>query len=294
MNLGRIIQAHSLTDDLEQKLIEKIAHILCNGEKREYTSGKLGNLHITKTQQDHITTIMTNLSTTKTKPDLAYEDSLLFQDYDTPLMSAIDFSADVFYEDDDSVVAIELKTVKPNSGIMMGEKQKMLEGKAALYRLFPHKKICFYIGFPFDPTVNPDIEPPTSYNKDRFFDSIINIRKFCDEKELLLAAELWDFLSGHTETMEDIVRIINTISTPSFLDKFRLLVDPNKRTSAEYMEQLREWNLVSETRLIENNTRIRARITDKQMLKVYNKSCFDNGGTYNWERYTLLNGLISE
>jgi hypothetical protein len=60
----------------------------------------------------------------------------------------------VFFEDNNSVTAIELKSVKPNSGEMRGEKQKILEGKAALFRKFPQKKIKFYIGFPFDPTAD--------------------------------------------------------------------------------------------------------------------------------------------
>jgi hypothetical protein len=55
--------------------------------------------------------------------------------------------------------------VRQNSGEMKGEKQKILEGKAALYRKFPDKEIRFYIGFPFDPTVNPEDESVTSFNK---------------------------------------------------------------------------------------------------------------------------------
>jgi len=36
----------------------------------------------------------------------------------------MDFSADVFFEDAERVIAIELKSVKPNSGEMKGGKTK--------------------------------------------------------------------------------------------------------------------------------------------------------------------------
>ncbi len=91
-------------------------------------------------------------------------------------------------------IAIEVKSVKPNSGEMKGEKQKILEGKAALYRKFPDKEIQFYIGFPFDPTVNPEDESVTSFNKSRFLGSIINMNKYFALDETLVASELWDFL----------------------------------------------------------------------------------------------------
>lgn len=87
----------------------------------------------------------------------------------------MDFSADVFIEDTNSITAIELKTVKPNSGEMKGEKHKILEGKAALFRKFPGKQIRFYIGFPFDPTVDKEKERITSFKKSRFLGQIINI-----------------------------------------------------------------------------------------------------------------------
>ncbi len=47
-----------------------------------------------------------------------------------------------------------------------------------LYRKFPDKEIQFYIGFPFDPTVNPEDESVTSFNKSRFLGSIINMLTF--------------------------------------------------------------------------------------------------------------------
>ena len=77
---------------------------------------------------------------------------------------------------------------------MRGEKQKILEGKTALFQKFAEKQIEFYIGFPFDPTSEED----TAYDKGRFLGSIINMTKYFDPNETLVASELWDLLSGHT------------------------------------------------------------------------------------------------
>jgi hypothetical protein len=278
-----------LNTTLGQIFFEKVAHYLCNGEKREYTSKKMGNLQITQTQKDNISNIITNLSNSTYLPNLNTENQLLFQNFNTQFVSALDFSADVFIEDANSITAIELKTVKPNSGEMRGEKQKILEGKAALYNHFPGRQIYFYIGFPFDPTVNPATESTTSFHKTRFLGSIINMNKYFASNESLVANELWDFLSGQQNTMEEILEIINSISTTSFLDKFQLLSDNENRNKPEYIEQLTEWNLISEIELILNNATIIQNIcADKNLTRVYNKTAFDGKGNYNRDRFNEL------
>ncbi|MFY9591524.1 MAG: TdeIII family type II restriction endonuclease, partial [Bacteroidales bacterium] len=183
---------HGLNTTLGQTFFEKVAHHLSNGEKREYTSKRLGNLPIKQSQRNHIAQIIADLSNDTLAPNLNNENNLLFTQYNDAEINAMDFSADVFIEDAASIVAIELKSVKPNSGEMKGEKQKILEGKAALYNLFPDKQIHFYIGFPFDPTVDPDNEAVTSHNKPRFLSSIINMNKYFATDESLVANELWD------------------------------------------------------------------------------------------------------
>jgi hypothetical protein len=283
---------HGLNTTLGQSFFENVAHILCDGEKREYTSKKLGNLPITKTQQDTITQIINDLSTSSKLPNLEEENKKLLQNDNSPKVKAEDFSADVFFENSDSVVAIELKTVKPNSGGMKGEKQKILEGKAALFHLFPNKTIYFYFGFPFDPTVNPETESVTSYDKTRFLNSIVNAHKFCAQNEFLVAGELWDFLSGETGAMENILEIINTIATPDFFGKMQLLKNNSKRTTPEYLSQLQEWNLFSEKELIENNNHIITKLSNNNFIRTYNKMIFDKDGKYNWERYNILQNLI--
>ncbi|MCB0537676.1 MAG: TdeIII family type II restriction endonuclease [Bacteroidetes bacterium] len=284
---------HGLNTTLGQIFFENIAHHLCNGEKREYTSKRLGNLTITQSQRNHIAQIIADLSNTTTTPDLTNENNLLFANYNDAVINAMDFSADVFIEDTNTITAIELKSVKPNSGEMKGEKQKILEGKAALYRQFPGKQIHFYMGFPFDPTVNPATDAVTSFDKTRFLGSIINMTKYFDPNETLVASELWNMLSGQPNTMEEILEIINTISTTSFLNKFQLLTDNTKRLTPEYRNQLIEWNLFSELELIDNNTTIVQNIgTNTALTRIYNKIAFDKKGNYNTDRYVTLKQLI--
>lgn len=284
---------HGLNTTLGQNFFENIAHHLCNGEKREYTSKRLGNLKVTQSQRNNISQIIADLSNTTSTPNLTNENKLLFANYNDAVINAMDFSADVFIEDINTITAIELKSVKPNSGEMKGEKQKILEGKAALYRQFPDKQIHFYIGFPFDPTLNPATDAITSFNKTRFLGSIINMTKYFDPNETLVASELWNMLSGQPNTMEEILAIINAISTTSFLNKFQLLTDNTERLSPEYRNQLIEWNLFSELELIDNNNSLVQKIgTDTTLTRIYNKIAFDKKGNYNTDRYSTLKQLI--
>jgi hypothetical protein len=176
---------------------------------------------------------------------------------------------------------------------MKGEKQKILEGKAALFHLFPDKEIHFFFGFPFDPTVNPANENVTSYNKTRFLHSIVNANKFVAQNEVLVASELWNFLSGEENTMEEILAIINTIATTNFLSKFHLLQENTKRKTSEYLTQLTEWNLVSEKELIENDDAIKTKLNIKS-TRIYNKMMLDKDGKYNWDRYNVLKNILNK
>lgn len=279
---------HGLNTTLGQTFFEKVAHILSDGEKREYTSKKLGNIQIHETQKNNINEIMTTLSNSQGKPNLQKENEAIFIDDTSRLVNALDFSADVFIEDEQNVVAIELKSVKPNSGEMRGEKQKILEGKAALYKRFPNKNIKFFMAFPFDPTS----ATPTDFDKTRFLGSIINMTKYFDPNETLVAKELWDYLSGEANTMEEIIEIINKISTSEFMEKFNFINDEKNRDDARYLTILREWFLFSETELVEKNLRIKEVLqADQRLQRIYNQQIFKKD-EYNWERAATLKELL--
>ncbi len=278
---------HGLNTTLGQTFFEKVAHILSDGEKREYTSKKLGNLKIYQSQKDKINAIMTELSNSERKPNLEQENDEIFSINSGNLTNAIDFSADVFIEDNNSITAIELKSVKPNSGEMKGEKQKILEGKTALKKAFLNKEVYFYMGFPFDPTSNTK----SGYNKTRFLGSIINMTKFFDPAETLIASELWDKLSGETETMEQILEIINTISTPDFMEKFQFLQNNSNRNNPQYQQILAKWFLFSEIELLEKDSQVKEIIqTDKKLQKIYHQQIF-KGDEYNWQRASELSKI---
>jgi len=284
-----------LNTTLGQSFFEKIAHHLSNGEKREYTSKRSGVLKITQSQADSINHIITALSNSTYTPNMERENKLVFERGDnTSLVDSIGFSADVFYETDDSVIAIELKSVKPNSGEMRGEKEKILHGKAALSRLFPRKSIHFFLGFPFDPTVDSSKEAVSGFDKQRFMASAINLSKFFDPKELLLASELWDFLSGEKNTMQSILDIINIIATPQFMEKYQFLQDNSKRCCPEYKALLDSWGLYSEVFLIENYSKLKAQACGR-FERVLNQRMFtDDTGVYNLPRYGEMSGLLSK
>lgn len=287
---------HGLNTTMGQTFFESVAHILSHGEKKEFTSGagRAGILPITSQQKNAASNIITRLSNNETTPNLEIENKLLFVPDTLPLINAIDFSVDVFIETDDEIVAIEMKSVKPNAGEMRGEKQKILEGKAALFRRYPQKNIKFYIGFPFDPTNAP--EDPTGYNKNRFTASIININKYFDHNEILLASELWDYLSDDTNTMEQILDIINNIATPEFMNNYSFLscnrnrdIDPEK-----YRRLLNDWHLISEINILDNQQAILEKIgAHRTLQRIYNQSMFCNNKSYNMARARSLMDLIN-
>jgi len=159
---------HGLNTTLGQSFFENIANHICCGRKEKFTSANDNLLKITKRQENYITELIANFKNGKAIPILKKENDILFQDDNTELIDSIGFTADVFYTNKDSVNAIELKSVKPNSGEMSGEKRKILYGKAALYRKYPGRTINYFIGFPFDPTVDSKTDPVDSYNKKIF------------------------------------------------------------------------------------------------------------------------------
>ena len=182
---------------------ESISHILSGGYKRKFTGAY--TLNVKTTQATNIENIIRDLKADTHAPDLNREDHLIlnFDALETELPS-LPFTVDTYIERDNEIIAIELKSVRPNSGEGRGEKQKILYGKAALKLANPTKEIRFFIGFPFDPT---SVEP-TGYDKIRFFAYLIEFRKFFAPKEVLIAEELWDFLSGNQGTMPEILDVI--------------------------------------------------------------------------------------
>lgn len=288
---------HGLNTSLGQSFFENVAHILCNGTKKEFTSKRNSLLQLSQAQKLRIANIITDLSNGNFYPD-SLTDNEEISDALEVLEEATGFTADVFFEDDDQVVCVELKTVKPNKSVFKVEKQKILEAKEALRRSYPKKKVKFFVGFPFDPL---SLEP-TGYDKQRFMKYSVGFDKYFAESEFLLAAELWDYLSGTTRTMETILEIINSIATVDFIKKFDFLQQQVNAADekSEYINLLRNWFLERETVLVENREIIRSKISgNKRMVRVFNQAIFiikreddKYKVEYNEERISLLSKLI--
>ena len=182
---------------------ENISHILSGGYKRKFTDTY--RLQVKRGQAEHIENIIRDLKAGTHLPDLEREDDLLlnFDEHDAEIDS-LPFTVDTYIERGNEIIAIELKSVRPNSGEGRGEKQKILYGKSALKLKNPDKNIRFFIGFPFDPTSSIS----TGYDKNRFFDYLIEFKKFFAQDEVLIASEFWDYLSGGENTMEEILDVI--------------------------------------------------------------------------------------
>ncbi len=188
---------------------ENISHILSGGYKRKFTNAY--RLQVKRGQSDHIEAIIRDLKAGTHLPNVERENNLVFNfdKHDNDETDSLPFTVDTYIERDSEIIAIELKSVRPNSGEGRGEKQKILYGKAALKLQNPSKNIKFLVGFPFDPTSLT----PTGYDKNRFFNYLIEFKKFFSQSEVLIASEFWDFLSGSNNTMEEILDVITETVT---------------------------------------------------------------------------------
>jgi hypothetical protein len=277
---------HGLNTTLGRPFFENVAHILSDGYKKDFTTKGNSLLKVTQNQKKTISDIMTDLKNDTENPNLSRENSLIFDASVQPDLEANSFTVDVYVESSIEVIAIELKSVRPNLGEMGGEKQKILQAKAALYNEFPGRKINYYIGFPFDPTS----DTPTGHDKTRLLDYLVDGSKYFALDEVLLANELWDFLSGDTNTMEQILEIINAIATPEFLNKYNYLNESNNSMNdiEHYKDLLQEWFLFREIDLLSNNTSILQKVgSNSKVEKIFKQPIFKNGD-YNSTRYNSL------
>lgn len=184
---------------------ESFAHILSGGYRRNFSNDFV--LKVKNSQASSIEKIIRDLKASNQKPDLEKENRIIFSfDPNEKEVDALSFTADNYLENKNCIEAIELKSVRPNSGEGRGEKQKILYGKAALKLANPKKDVKFFLGFPFDPTS----DDPTGQNKERFFEYLIEFKKFFSYDEVLVGDELWDRLSGSKNTMEQVLEIIKT------------------------------------------------------------------------------------
>ena len=213
------------------------------------------------------------------------EDELISRAASGTIVTGTNFTADCYFEDEESVVAIELKSVRPNSGETRGEKQKILKAKAALRIMYPNKKVSYFFGFPFDPTANTD----TGYCKEKFMSNMIEFPKFCDKDEILIADGLWSYLSGEANTMQELLDLIRSIASANFMDDFKFLANPNNllQQTTKYMEIASRWSLEDEVIIAKAIDNLKSS-TDKSAQKNIYLPSFDSNGQYNERRKDIL------
>lgn len=277
---------HGLNTTLGQSFFEHVAHILSDGEKRKFEGMRLN-----QNQQSTINDIISSLKNNTRQPNLNQENDELFATHSGVNVITSNFSADVYFEEADKLVLVELKTVKPNSDIFKEQKTKFLNAKAALKNKFPSKKIYFYLAFPFDPLHTEKC----GYDKTRFFNYSIDFKKYFDPDEVLLADELWNFLSQENDTMEEILFIINRIAKPDFMEKFNFINDSlNIEIDKEkYSQILNEWFLFRESNVVDNFQVLKTlSIKQKGLQRILSQSLFDPQNEYKEKRInTLLSSL---
>lgn len=280
---------HGLNTTMGQTFFETVAHALSDGTKKDFISTRNTLLKIKPSQKSAIGEIITDLKNKSETPDSSRESQLIYGNYKEEDIHANSFTVDVYVETNSEITAFELKSVKPNAGEMRGDKQKILEAKAALYNTYPNKAINIYIGFPFDPTSDTSI----GYDKNRFIEYPIDLKKYFALDEFLLADELWNKLSGDNNTMSQLLEIINEISTPDILISINFLNNPRNRSNPEYKSLLHSWNLHSELELVDSENKIVNTIQDNiKAQKRYNQDIIKTNGEYNFERYNDLKKLI--
>ena len=282
---------HGLNTTLGQSFFENIAHIISNGEKREFSKKKHTALKITTNQQQTINEIITDLKNGNEEPDVDRENGLIHGIGPAEEVEALDFSADNFVEDVNCIEAIEMKSVRPNAGEMRGEKQKILNGKAALKKLHPNKDVKFFIAFPFDPFS----DTPTGFDKERFKSENIEMQKYLANEEILIGSEFWNYLSGEPDTMGKILEIINSIATMDFIDEFEFInnaknffVDDDK-----YLGILNKWRFLREIQILNNIVIINEKANnDKTLYRILHKPLFTNDDRYNESRVNYLLDIV--
>ena len=273
---------HGLSTTLGQSFFEQTAHVLCSGQKKKET------LHISESQDTAVSNIITELKNGSQKPDIAREESLIYQ-VNAQQSNSVSkkFTADCFFENNGTIVAIELKAVKPNRGESENEKRKILHAKAGLKNKYPDKKIRFCLGIPFD----PQSDTPTGHNKDEFMDYSVGFKDFFHPSEVLLADELWDFLSGDTNTMQQILDIVKDIATADFMNRFNFINEKKNRGQKElYLEKLEAWKLYSEMKIITNGLHSDIN-TNRESRRTFSSKPFSGGktgGEYKKERLQEL------
>jgi len=127
--------------------------------------------------------------------------------------------------------------------------------------------------------------------------------KFFADDEILIADELWDRLSENSGTMEEILGLINAVSTQDFNAKFDFVNDPENIfvDRERYNSILDNWNLNRDAWLVKNLLQIEKSLAESKYRRIFSKKLFkerslgnpDNYSVeYDYERYMAIRELF--
>jgi hypothetical protein len=253
----------------DQLFLENTSHSLSDGYKNVFN-----NLEISNEQNRNIIEIITDLKKSLTSPNTEIENKKIFLSPKKEIKVGR-FEVDCYYETCDQLICINFVTDKYPSFLL--EKDRLLFSKAALKTAKPDKNILFYLGI-----------PSTSIYKNQLQNEA---KQYFSKDEILIADELWGFLAEDTNTMQQLLDIINAIATPQFMEKFDLINTPeNLYTQKEaVIRVLTKWCLNDELRIMQH---FDALDDDKKARKQLLKPIFLSSGEYNHSRcMSLLNHI---
>ena len=89
------------------------------------------------------------------------------------------------------------------------------------------------------------------------------MEKYFAEEEVLLSSELWNYLSGEMNTMEQILSIINAIATTKFMEIYEYINYNDNRNTDKYKLYLQTWNMYQELFIVSNISKVEEKLNSK-------------------------------
>ena len=177
---------HSLNTTFGISIFEPVAVSLASSRFKVVESQKKSGAQISAGAHREIQSIMDELTAANKQPDKESEISRIRSVCRQGKMNPVNPTlVDVYLESDQSdIYLFDIKTAKPNKGNFKEFKRTLLEWSATVLSENPQAKINTLIAIPYNPY---EPKPYSRWTMAGMLDL---------EKELMVAAEFWDFLGG--------------------------------------------------------------------------------------------------
>ena len=177
---------HSLNTTFGTSIYEPVAILLAESKFKAVGTQIKSGAKISAGAYSEIQKIMDELTTKKRSPDKESEISRIRSVCQQGKMNSVKPTlVDVYLESDQNEIYLfDIKTAKPNKGNFKEFKRTLLEWSATVLSENPQAKINTLIAIPYNPY---EPKPYSRWTKGTVLDL---------KKELMVAAEFWDFLGG--------------------------------------------------------------------------------------------------